>query len=65
MPDPSAVGYSPSGAVFVVDGSQGVAPGWSNGSLSTVATGSADLVGVADGAGQQDWVDIADGGSFW
>lgn len=62
MPDPTAVAYAPSGAVYVTDGAQGWLQSWSNGALHTVATGLVSPVGVA-AAGSLDrvWVDQANG----
>ncbi|HEY8081252.1 MAG TPA: hypothetical protein VIE15_04100, partial [Acidimicrobiales bacterium] len=62
MPDPTAAAYAPSGAVYVVDGTQGWLQEWSHGALHTVATGLADPVGVAAGGPYGwVWVDQADG----
>jgi streptogramin lyase len=61
MPDPTAAGYSPSGAVYVTEGSGGSLQRWQDGSLSTVATGLGHPVGVAAGPGGAVWVDGADG----
>ena len=61
MPDPSAVAYAPSGAVYVTDESQGLLQKWENGALSTVATGLDHPVGVAAGPSGKVWVDSASG----
>jgi streptogramin lyase len=56
MPDPTAVGYAPSGAVFATEGSQGQLQEWDQGSLRTVATGLGDPTGVAAGPNGDVWV---------
>jgi streptogramin lyase len=61
MPDPTAVGYAPSGAVFATEGSQGALQEWDHGSLSTVATGLGDVIGVAAGPLGEEWVVTAQG----
>jgi len=61
VPDPSAVAYAPSGAVYMTDASQGWLQEWYDGTLSTLATGLGQPVGVAAGSNGDVWVDTADG----
>ncbi|HEV3329184.1 MAG TPA: hypothetical protein VGZ33_07275, partial [Acidimicrobiales bacterium] len=61
MPDPTAVGYAPSGAVFATEGSEGQLQEWDQGSLRTVATGLGHPIGVAAGPNGDVWVDTAHG----
>jgi streptogramin lyase len=57
MPDPTAVAYAPSGAVYATDFQQGWLQEWNDGALRTVASGLDHPVGVAAGAGGDVWVD--------
>jgi NHL repeat-containing protein len=61
MPDPTAAGYAPSGAVYVTEGSEGLLQKWQDGSLSTVATGLGRPIGVAAGPSGEEWVDTKGG----
>src|ERR1019366_394873 len=61
IPDPSAVAYAPSGAVYVTDASEGLLQEWDHGALRTMATGLGQPIGVAAGSNGEVWVDTADG----
>jgi glucose/arabinose dehydrogenase len=61
IPDPSAVAYAPSGAVYVTDESQGWLQEWSDGTLRTVASGLSQPIGVAAGPDGKVWVDTETG----
>jgi len=61
MPDPVAVAIAPSGTVYAVDGSPGLLQSWSDGSLSTLASGLDHPVAVAAALDGQAWVALRDG----
>lgn len=61
MPDPVAAAYTSSGAVYVVDRTEGLLQRWDDGTLTTVSDRLVDPVGVAAGPKGEVWVDSSDG----